>query len=307
MSSQLSQQFTSLKDKSLLKLFKESPQRSESFTLELPGVYLDYSKNHITQDTLSALCKFAESKNMAAAVESLLKGEQVNNTEKRSALHSALRRPDNQFDSSQQIQAAQKKMETFAYTHVFPRTPIYFQRATGCPTRMKRVSRRASPLQSRATASESGNALDTSMPKKNTFQTMTSLASMAAIFAYHHILKYFEARKNTRLESTVTVYYTSLINAPTCYSKTSFFPRQMIPGSKRRQPTCLGGDSGAYQISQEKCEPTPCGRDDFACRPAGIFQKKNTFIYFCGGKGKQFFVGQTKLLKSKKQNFSKRF
>ena len=102
--------------------------------------------------------------------------------------------------------SAKKKMETFAYTHVFPRTPIYFQRATGCPTRMKRVSRRASPLPSRATASESGNALDTSMPK-NTFQTMTSLASMAAIFAYHHILKYFEARKNTRLQLTLTVYY----------------------------------------------------------------------------------------------------
>lgn len=80
-----------VKTHSLHRLFEEDPQRAERFSLELNGLYVDYSKNHITTNTIERLCAFAEASGLPQAIHDLLSGKEVNNTENRKALHSALR------------------------------------------------------------------------------------------------------------------------------------------------------------------------------------------------------------------------
>lgn len=75
----------------LSELFTQDPQRSQTYSLEAASLYLDYSKNHLTQDTIDKLLQLAHERQLPAAIEALLNGEEVNNTEQRPALHSALR------------------------------------------------------------------------------------------------------------------------------------------------------------------------------------------------------------------------
>jgi glucose-6-phosphate isomerase len=114
----LQEAFKTIKTQTLLDLFQDNPQRIEALSLTVGQLFFDFSKNHITSHTLKSLCEFAQSKDMQAAINSLLGGDEVNNTEKRPALHSALREPPadkghaNQ-PTSNQVQQALSKMDTF--------------------------------------------------------------------------------------------------------------------------------------------------------------------------------------------------
>ncbi len=72
-------------------LFQENAARAEDYMIEAAGISFDYSRNLVTDETLSLLTELAESCNMSHAIEALLSGQPVNNTENRPALHSALR------------------------------------------------------------------------------------------------------------------------------------------------------------------------------------------------------------------------
>jgi len=72
-------------------LFEEDPGRSERFSLEACGVYLDYSKNLITDETMRRLRELAQTADLSFWGDSLLRGDKVNNTEGRAVLHMALR------------------------------------------------------------------------------------------------------------------------------------------------------------------------------------------------------------------------
>ncbi|MGC9385989.1 MAG: glucose-6-phosphate isomerase [Hydrogenovibrio sp.] len=74
----------------LSSLFKQ-PDRAAHFSIELGELYIDYSKNRITEETLSLLFDLAEQQGLTQAIERLLVGEEVNDTEQRPALHTALR------------------------------------------------------------------------------------------------------------------------------------------------------------------------------------------------------------------------
>ena len=77
----------------LRKLFADDAQRGERMTAEAVGLYLDYSKNRITDETLKLLLKLAEESELRARIDAMFSGEKINITEKRAVLHVALRAP----------------------------------------------------------------------------------------------------------------------------------------------------------------------------------------------------------------------
>ena len=74
-------------------LFEDDPRRGESFKAEAAGIYLDYSKNRITSETLQLLVLLAEESGLRERIEAMFRGDKINVTEQRAALHVALRAP----------------------------------------------------------------------------------------------------------------------------------------------------------------------------------------------------------------------
>jgi glucose-6-phosphate isomerase len=77
----------------LRKLFADDPGRGERLTAEGAGLYLDYSKNRITDETLVLLGQLAEECGLRARIEGMFRGDKINRTEDRAVLHVALRAP----------------------------------------------------------------------------------------------------------------------------------------------------------------------------------------------------------------------
>lgn len=82
---------TQLSKRHLSELFEQDSNRASRFSVSAAGLDLDFSKNHITSDVLAELIKLAEQADLKGAISRLLRGEHVNNTEDRPALHTALR------------------------------------------------------------------------------------------------------------------------------------------------------------------------------------------------------------------------
>ncbi|MGH1487239.1 MAG: glucose-6-phosphate isomerase, partial [Cellvibrionaceae bacterium] len=112
-STALQAQSEKLKELSLLELFKQNPKRANKFCLNVGGLEFDYAKNHIDQETLNYLQQFANQKNMKNSIAALLDGEEINNTEKRPALHSALREPKSHTTTSLLVQQTLDKVSGF--------------------------------------------------------------------------------------------------------------------------------------------------------------------------------------------------
>jgi glucose-6-phosphate isomerase len=77
----------------LRKLFADDPKRGEHMTTEAIGIYFDYSKHRITDETLGLLVQLAEACGLRARIDAMFRGEKINVTEKRAVLHVALRAP----------------------------------------------------------------------------------------------------------------------------------------------------------------------------------------------------------------------
>jgi glucose-6-phosphate isomerase len=75
----------------LRKLFADDPKRGERMTVEAVGLFLDYSKNRITDDTVKLLTELAEESGLSSRIDAMFLGEKINITEKRAVLHVALR------------------------------------------------------------------------------------------------------------------------------------------------------------------------------------------------------------------------
>jgi glucose-6-phosphate isomerase len=82
-----------VKDLHLRKLFADDPGRAERFSVEGAGLFLDYSKNRITVETVRLLLQLAEERNVAQRRDAMFAGEKINTTERRAVLHVALRTP----------------------------------------------------------------------------------------------------------------------------------------------------------------------------------------------------------------------
>ena len=77
----------------LRELFAGDPKRGERMTTEAVGIYLDYSKNRITDETLRLLLLLAEQSGLRARIDAMFRGDKINITENRAVLHVALRAP----------------------------------------------------------------------------------------------------------------------------------------------------------------------------------------------------------------------
>jgi len=74
-------------------LFADDPTRGERLTAEAAGIYLDYSKNRITEETVALLCRLAEESGLRERIDAMFRGDKINLTENRAVLHVALRAP----------------------------------------------------------------------------------------------------------------------------------------------------------------------------------------------------------------------
>ena len=83
----------SMQGLNLKKLFANDPARGERMTAEAVGIYLDYSKNRVSDETLRLLVELAEQSGLQARIDAMFRGEKINLTENRAALHVALRAP----------------------------------------------------------------------------------------------------------------------------------------------------------------------------------------------------------------------
>jgi glucose-6-phosphate isomerase len=80
----------------LRKLFADNPKRAEKFSLEALGIYFDYSKNRITDKTVTLLLQLARESGLRERIDAMFRGDKINITENRAVLHVALRAPKDQ-------------------------------------------------------------------------------------------------------------------------------------------------------------------------------------------------------------------
>ena len=111
--------FQQIRTQHLRQLFAEDPQRGERLTLEAAGVFLDYSKNRVTDETLRLLLDLAEECGLRERIDDMFAGKKINVTENRAVLHVALRAPrgtkivENGKDVVPQVHAVLDKMADF--------------------------------------------------------------------------------------------------------------------------------------------------------------------------------------------------
>src|ERR1700704_3452094 len=89
----LESHYQKVRQSNLRQLFADDPKRGERLTTEAVGLYLDYSKNRITDETLKLLLQLAEESGLRARIDAMFRGEKINITENRAVLHVALRAP----------------------------------------------------------------------------------------------------------------------------------------------------------------------------------------------------------------------
>jgi glucose-6-phosphate isomerase len=85
--------YKKVQDLPLQNLFADDPTRGERMTAEAVGLFLDYSKNRITDETLELLLQLAEESGLRTRIDAMFRGEKINITERRAVLHVALRAP----------------------------------------------------------------------------------------------------------------------------------------------------------------------------------------------------------------------
>jgi glucose-6-phosphate isomerase len=89
----LAEHYEKIRHVHLRQLFADDPTRGERLTATAAGVFLDYSKNRVTDETLRLLLQLAEESGLRGRIDAMFRGEKINVTERRAVLHVALRAP----------------------------------------------------------------------------------------------------------------------------------------------------------------------------------------------------------------------
>jgi glucose-6-phosphate isomerase len=116
----LEEHYQKIRNVHLRSLFAGDPQRGERFAAEGAGIYLDYSKNRITGETIRLLVNLAEECGLRENIESMFHGEKINITENRAVLHIALRAPKSEqilvdgVDVVPEVHTVLDRMATFS-------------------------------------------------------------------------------------------------------------------------------------------------------------------------------------------------
>ena len=90
----LKNHYQEIKDVHLRDLFKQDDGRNKKFTIEAVGLYMDFSKHRITEETINLLTNLASERGLEEKREAMFQGERINLTENRAVLHTALRAPE---------------------------------------------------------------------------------------------------------------------------------------------------------------------------------------------------------------------
>ena len=112
--------YSRIREVHLRKLFEDDPERGERLTVEAAGIYFDYSKHRIDDETLDLLLRLAEESGLRARIDAMFRGEKINVTENRAVLHVALRAPKGEpiivdgDDVVSQVHAVLDKMADFS-------------------------------------------------------------------------------------------------------------------------------------------------------------------------------------------------
>jgi glucose-6-phosphate isomerase len=116
----LQEHYQKIKEVHLRQLFADDPKRGERLTAEAVGLYFDYSKHRITDETIRLLVQLAEACGLRERIEAMFRGGKINLTEDRAVLHVALRAPKGQSivvdgeDVVPQVHAVLDRMADFA-------------------------------------------------------------------------------------------------------------------------------------------------------------------------------------------------
>ncbi|HCI78407.1 MAG TPA: glucose-6-phosphate isomerase, partial [Ktedonobacter sp.] len=116
----LESHYQKMRDVHLRTLFDDDANRGERMALDAVGIYLDYSKNRVTNETLQLLQNLATSSNLRDRIDAMFRGDKINTTEKRAVLHIALRAPKGESiivdgeDVVPQVHAVLDKMANFS-------------------------------------------------------------------------------------------------------------------------------------------------------------------------------------------------
>ena len=89
----LAAHYPRVRDLHLREIFASDPKRGERLTAEAVGLFLDYSKNRVTDETIALLVRLAEESGLRARIDAMFRGEKINITENRAVLHVALSAP----------------------------------------------------------------------------------------------------------------------------------------------------------------------------------------------------------------------
>lgn len=116
----LTKHYKSTKENQIKDLFALDKDRFEKFSIKLDDILVDYSKNNVTDETISLLVQLAKSCKLKDAISAMFRGEKINVTENRAVLHTALRNKSGQpviidgQDVMPQIKTVKAKMKKFA-------------------------------------------------------------------------------------------------------------------------------------------------------------------------------------------------
>ena len=116
----LAEHYQAVRGLHLRQLFADDPRRGERLTAEAAGIYLDYSKNRVTGDTIRLLVGLAEECGLRERIAAMFRGERINVTEQRAVLHTALRAPETErvvvdgVDVVPEVQAVLERMAAFS-------------------------------------------------------------------------------------------------------------------------------------------------------------------------------------------------
>lgn len=116
----LERHFSAIKDKPIMDFFQADPNRFARYTLQFEDILVDYSKNRLSEETLTYLFELARSCKTAEAIQAMFSGEKINQTEDRAVLHVALRNRSNTpvlvdgKDVMPEVNQVLDKMESFS-------------------------------------------------------------------------------------------------------------------------------------------------------------------------------------------------
>ena len=83
--------YQNVRELHLRKLFADDPTRGKRMTIDAVSLFLDYSKNRVTDETLKLLVQLADESGLRGRIDAMFRGEKINITENRAVLHVALR------------------------------------------------------------------------------------------------------------------------------------------------------------------------------------------------------------------------